>query len=133
MPQDNKKQILVTHQESFSGPIPHPAVMEKYNQIVPGAAERILKMAEEQSAHRMFLEKAVINSDIKKSEVGQKFAFIIAVGGLVVALVLGLLDKTLAAGLIGGLDIASLAGLFIYGRQQKAKEREHARQQSPLG
>jgi len=30
----------------FSGPIPPPAVMDGYEKVLPGAAERILKMEE---------------------------------------------------------------------------------------
>jgi uncharacterized membrane protein len=105
--------------------------MERYNQIVPGAADRILKMAEDQAVHRMGLEKSVIASDIKKSEIGQWFAFIIAFGGLVISVWSIFKGMQLAGGLIGSIDIASLAGLFIYGRSQKAKEREFARRQNP--
>ena len=35
--------------ESFAGPLPPPATLAAYNAIVPGAAERILKMAEAQA------------------------------------------------------------------------------------
>ena len=129
MSQDHKQQITA-YSEKFSGPIPHPAIMERYNQIIPGAAERILKMAEDQAAHRIGLEKSVIGSDIKKSETGQWFAFIIAVGGLMIAVWSLSKGLQLAGGLIGGIDIASLAGLFIYGRNQKSKERDGARRQS---
>lgn len=34
--------------ETFSGPLPTPEDFGKYNQILPGAADRILKMAEKQ-------------------------------------------------------------------------------------
>jgi uncharacterized membrane protein len=30
----------------FAGPLPPPQILEKYNSIVPGSAERIIKMAE---------------------------------------------------------------------------------------
>jgi uncharacterized membrane protein len=39
-----------------SGPLPPPEDLAKYNMIVPDAAERILRMAEKQQAHRMELE-----------------------------------------------------------------------------
>ena len=37
---------ITAQQTSFSGPIPHPETLKGYNEIVPGAAERILAMAE---------------------------------------------------------------------------------------
>ncbi|MBI2473281.1 hypothetical protein HYV70_01875 [Candidatus Uhrbacteria bacterium] len=83
-------------------------------------------MAEQQATHRRTLEKSVIDSDVKKSERGPLFAFMIAVIGLFLSGCLGLRGQELAAGLIGGGEVVSLAGLFIYGRHQKAKERERA-------
>jgi uncharacterized membrane protein len=38
--------------EQFSEPIPHPNILESYNRILPGAAERILSMAEEEQKRR---------------------------------------------------------------------------------
>ena len=73
--------------QSFSGPLPHPDVLRKFNEIVPGAAERIIKMAEEQSAHRKELEKKVVDSDIARSKWGQILGFIIAITGLGVSVI----------------------------------------------
>ena len=48
---ENLEQIVIAQQ--FSGPIPPPDALAQYNNIVPGAAERILKMAENQAAARI--------------------------------------------------------------------------------
>jgi uncharacterized membrane protein len=50
--------------QSFSGPLPPPEALERYNQVLPGAAERIISMAESQHAHRQELEKKVIHANI---------------------------------------------------------------------
>ncbi len=42
---------------SVSGPIPPPSMMEQYERTLPGSADRILKMAENQSEHRQWIEK----------------------------------------------------------------------------
>jgi uncharacterized membrane protein len=44
---------------SFSGPLPPPEVLQNYNQITPGAADRIISMAEKQSQHRQESEMRV--------------------------------------------------------------------------
>ena len=49
-------------QVRFQGPLPPPAILEHYDRIVPGAAARILVMAENQSKHRQVLERRVINT-----------------------------------------------------------------------
>jgi len=41
---------------AFQGSLPLPSHLREYNEIVPGAAERILAMAEKQSVHRRDLE-----------------------------------------------------------------------------
>ena len=73
-------KVQAQHQQVlYSGPIPPPDVLAQYNNVVPGADERILKMAEEQSNHRQYLEKAVISSDITQARWG-------VICGLIVAL-----------------------------------------------
>lgn len=59
--------IVQARQEvSFSsGPIPDPRSLEAYEKILPGAAERILKMAESEALHRReFIDKG-LHSDIE--------------------------------------------------------------------
>ena len=45
---DAKIAITKNSVSTFQGPLPHPDHFEKYNEILPGSAERILKMAENQ-------------------------------------------------------------------------------------
>lgn len=77
--------LSVSHQ-SFSGPIPPPALLEGYESILPGAAERILVLAESEAAHRRELEKQELLANIAfaKSEqrqvlVGQFCALTISI------------------------------------------------------
>jgi uncharacterized membrane protein len=70
--------IAVTHQSvSFSGPLPPPALLAKYNEVIPNGAERIMAMAERQSAHREFLEKQVVAGNVASQARGSHYAFII--------------------------------------------------------
>lgn len=112
---------------SFSGPLPPPEVLEKYNKIVPGAAERIIKMAEQQSAHRRSLETQVINSDIKNSKLGLFFGFIIGLAGIIGAIITSVYASQLVGGALGISSLAALVGVFIYGSQLRKKEREGRR------
>jgi len=54
VPAGQKEQTKVAHltQQQFSGPVPHPQILQGYDQIIPGAAERILRMAEEDAEHQ---------------------------------------------------------------------------------
>ena len=123
--QNNSRGVLVTEiSQSFSGPLPHPDVLRKFNEIVPGAAERIIKMAEDQSTHRKELEKKVIDSDIARSKWGQILGFIIAITGLGVSVIVAVYGSALAGGIIGVGTLASLVGVFMYGSKTRSEERK---------
>src|SRR5277367_5058528 len=68
----------------FSGPLPPPQILQGYNQAFAGCAERIVAMAERQSAHRQAIERSVIDANCDAQTRGQYFAFVLAamvVGG----------------------------------------------------
>ncbi len=47
---------VVMRSESYSGPVAHPSIAQGWEAIVPGAADRILGMAEQQATHRQRME-----------------------------------------------------------------------------
>jgi uncharacterized membrane protein len=57
---DQSKKTMVEIGASYSGPLPLPQQLQGYEEIVPGAADRIIRMAEKQSAHRIEIESKVI-------------------------------------------------------------------------
>lgn len=119
--ESNVRGVLV--QEHFSGPLPHPNVLVQFDVAIPGSAERILKMAEAQSAHRRELERKVVESDISRSKWGQILGFIIAVLGLIVAGAIAIFGNAVAGSIIGVGTLASLVGVFMYGSKTRSKER----------
>lgn len=106
----------------FSGPLPHPETFKQYEEILPGSADRILTMAEEQGRHRREIEKIVIKNEARNSSRGLLFAFIVAVIIVLVGGTLVFFDKAgwgLALILTG---LAGLVGTFIKGRKDKRKD-----------
>ena len=63
----------------FTGPLPPPQILAQYEQVTPGLAERIMRLTEEQQAHRIKMESCVIPETINVNKRGQIFAFIIIV------------------------------------------------------
>jgi uncharacterized membrane protein len=126
MGQKNRgKHIIRAQREEITiGPIPPPAHLEQYEHILPGSADRILSMAERQSAHRQVLESKVIKSDIRNSLVGLIFGFIIGMTGVTSGFYLIYLGKILEGSIFSGVTIAALVSTFIYGSQQRRKERQ---------
>jgi len=114
----------VTHQEvSFSGPLPHPALLARYNEVIPNGAERIMAMAERQSIHRESLEAQVVAGNVDSQARGSLYAFIIClvtiVGGFVLT---GMGISVIGVSAIIG-SLATLAGVFIISKREQAKER----------
>lgn len=113
-----------------SGPLPPPALLEDYERIVPGGAERIFAQFELQSAHRQYIEKKVIDSNTFVQRFGALAAFVlglVAIGG---GLWLVYLGKSITGfgAFFGGLS--SLIGVYIYGKVSQANERKAKQQQS---
>lgn len=48
----SQRASLIHAQMEFSGPLPPPQILGQYDEVLPGAAERILRMAEKQQDHR---------------------------------------------------------------------------------
>lgn len=121
----NQKRALEIHQSQyFSGPLPPPETLKKFDEVTPGAAERIIKMAEGQFAHRTQLERKVIDSDIERSKWGQILGFVIAVVGLICSAVISIYGSGLVGAVIGVGTLASLVGVFIYGSKSRSDERK---------
>lgn len=71
-----RRVFAVSHQ--FSGPLPPPDDLAKYDQIVPGAAERILQMAEKEQANRHSKDDKKLDRDIRIMMRGQWMGFFLA-------------------------------------------------------
>lgn len=83
-PPERRGQIVM-QAEMHSGPLPHPAILKGYNDVVPGSADRIITQFEEQGRHRRKQESRVISHNLFSASLGQVLAFVffmtIAVGG----------------------------------------------------
>jgi uncharacterized membrane protein len=104
----------------YSGPIPPADELIKYEQVCPGAADRIIAMAESQSKHRQRLEDKVIGGNVQNEKMGMWLAFIITVGLILIGTYLIMNDKQV----IGFLAIF-VPSLFQAGNYAFIKYKEH--------
>ena len=106
---------------SYSGPLPPPAMFEQYNNVVPGAAERILQMAEKQSEHRHDIENRIVRTETRKSVIGLFLAFFIVVLGIGAGAFIVFNGKEIS-GLVAMFGpLAIIASIFVY-REKQSKE-----------
>jgi uncharacterized membrane protein len=97
-------------------------MLTQYNEAFPGCAERIVAMAERQAAHRQEIEKTAIRSNARRELTGQVFGLVIALTAILCGAYLALHDKPVAGlGTIIG-TVASLVGVFVYGKYIQRKE-----------
>ena len=66
--------------QQFAGPLPPPQVLQEYNRVIPGAAERLLVMAEEPAKHRRELERRVVRWNTLNETLGILAAIIVVCG-----------------------------------------------------
>jgi uncharacterized membrane protein len=116
-----ERQLIARHTLVHQGPLPHPAVLKQYDEIVPGAAERIITMAEQQARHRQELETRVIRTDNLKSLLGTIFAFVIAVAGFGGGLYAALSGQPFWGGAVSIGTLASVVVAFIYGTRYQGR------------
>ena len=118
--------VAVAQQQSFQGPIPPPALLEHYDKIIPGAAERILAMAESETTHRHQQEAVAIEANIavqqhqisvesrqiqlvfRSDVMGQVFGFLISLSSIGGSIWLALNGQALAAAALVALPLAGI-------------------------
>lgn len=83
------QQHSVNHSVSqqWSGPLPPPAALGQFNQIIPNGAERIMAMVEREQAHRIGEESAILKATIKDTARGHWIGLTIAVASIAGAIV----------------------------------------------
>jgi uncharacterized membrane protein len=112
----------IVHQSAtFEGPMPPPAILEGYERLVPGAAERILAMAESDTKHQHAIEFAALHAAEGEVKRGQIFAFVIGLAALLASMFALYMGSPAVAGIIGGTTVVGLVSVFIIGRFVKSE------------
>ena len=114
----------IVQASQFSGPIPPPAILAQYDKVVPGAAQRIIAMAEEQSRHRRSIESQVVTSEIADSRRGLRYGLVIGLAAIGGGVGISFYGHPIAGTIFGGAFLVALVGTFVYGSQQRRRERE---------
>lgn len=91
LPEVTRRITQIAVSEQFSGPMPHPKHLREYDDILPGAAERILSMAERNLEHNIDMDQKVVGAEVADRKLGMY----------------------LGAGLFGLLIVGAFATLFV--------------------
>jgi uncharacterized membrane protein len=108
----------------FSGPLPHPEVLAKFDEVIPGTASKIVDMAHQQGEHRMMLERKVILGESRRANWGLAFAACFAAASLVCGTWLIAKGHDVAGLGVVTADLATSLVAFIKGTSSRRRERE---------
>ena len=117
--QIQETQVVQAH---FAGPLPLPEHLSEYEGIAPGAAERIIRMAELQAGHRRTTESRIVDSGIRLESRGQIFGFVIGMTALVGGIGLMAFDKSITGVATSLSALAALVGVFVWSERQRRRE-----------
>lgn len=119
------RELRVLKREKFSGPLPKPEHFGQYERVLPGTAERILKMAEKEQDHRHAMDREeasqfryALTEDIRSIHLGQRFTFVLIAVMVISAIVFTALGMGYAA--LCTIIVAGITGLAagVMGRRQ---------------
>lgn len=118
--------------EMHQGPLPPAHAMADYERVLPGAAERIMLMAEREQAHRHSVQeeqlsqsKSLATGYLKQDSRGKWMGFTIAMLVLILACVMAVLGHEGLAVVLAGLDLVGLAAVFVVGRVLSRNEQQN--------
>lgn len=104
--------------------MPPPEHFREYNEVLPGAAERLMALVERQQAHRHAIEGKMVDSDVRRTSLGMWMGLTIVVLALAAGTALAWNDKQLIGGLLAGGPLVALVSVFLYGADVRRKERQ---------
>lgn len=133
-------QVVESHQ-TFLSPIPPPEELHHYEAVIPGAADRILRMTEAESQHRQRQEEASIQANIASQQrqislvefqaralsrsdlLGQLLGFAVSIASLSGCVYLAYLGQPWVASALVGLPLAGVIRALRERHKPKRQER----------
>lgn len=112
------RRITTTvYSEYFSGPIAHPRHLREYEDICPGAADRIISMTEQSMRHKIEMDQKVVQAETSDRTLGMY----LGAGCFFLLLILAFASHYLTGSeVVPALFLGSAAlgaiGLFVNGR-----------------
>lgn len=110
--------------EHYSGPIPPPDILAKYNDVMPGLADKLVDQFIAQGAHRMGIESKVVAADIQRSRWGLVAGFtlsLLIIGG---GYYLIYLENSAEGIAVMASTVVMLVGTFVYATERRRSERK---------
>lgn len=117
------REVVLSRLEIYQGDLPHPKILEGYNELYEDAAKLIITNGIEESKHRRSMEQKFMESQFKERKLGQILGFILALVMTCVGGYLILSGQTVVGSLLSGVTALGMVGLFT-GNNTKQNNKE---------
>jgi uncharacterized membrane protein len=107
--------------------LPPPEILEHYERIRPGFADRIVVSFEKQGEHRRSLEERTLLAQFELARRGQIFGFILGLTALAGGTLAAVLGAQWAGGFIGGGGVVGLVSVFVLGQRTRMLPKDSGR------
>lgn len=124
-----KQQQAIAKLEMYSGPIPHPDILKKYDEIDPGAAKQIIDNGVEESMHRRKMETDMLEAAKKDRRRRDWMGFVIGIIALATGTFLMYMDHVVTGTIFSGVSVIGLVSLFLANDNSSGKN-EHGNSNS---
>lgn len=128
-------RTLEVQQSAYYGPIPPPESLEYYEHILPGSADRILGMAEQnsqsfrdQAARHLSLDESSEQNRHDETTRGQRFGLFTVLAMCLLAGLAMVKGYEAVAGIICSTTIVAVAAVFVTGRRHAEPAKKDTQQ-----
>lgn len=121
-PVSNPKNGQVVFTEHYEGLIPHPKLMKEWEELVPGSAKSIFTRFENQSDHRIDIEKRVVRAQNFKLYIGPIFAFIIALSAIGGGVWIAITGQPIAGSILSFTGLGTVIAPFLVNELKQEKQ-----------
>lgn len=115
------RQQALVFERRVEGPLPPPDFARQYNEIVPDAAERLLRMAEKNNEARIALEAATNRRDFRLRLCGMAFSALVVALFVSAAITCVCMKQPVPACLFAGTSIAQVVRSLMRDRASPEK------------
>lgn len=120
---EGERQLVTRQLELYQGDLPHPDILQGYNNLYPKAAEEIIKNGIAESDHRRNMDKKFLDSQIHAHYLGQILAFTFGLILVLGSIYLILTDHPVAGGVLTSATLLGAMGIFTNQSNSDSKKR----------
>lgn len=111
-----QRVVSVMH-EYYQGPVPHPQHLREFEEICPGTAERLVRMAEKQQDANIEITRNSQNAENRDRTLGMVFGFLSFCGLIVGGIICAADGQPWLGGLFLAASTVGIVAKFVNGRK----------------